>query len=77
MARILEGFENSYKGVNVSKINLMENMDYAKKYGVRVVPTLVFLDPQGELLYRHEGIMSSKELRSKWEELGYSVEKQE
>ncbi len=77
MARILEGFENSYKGVNVSKINLMENMDYAKKYGVRVVPTLVFLDPQGELLYRHEGIMSSEELRSKWEELGYSVEKQE
>ncbi len=77
MARILEGFENSYKGVNVSKINLMENMDYAKKYSVRVVPTLVFLDPQGELLYRHEGIMSSEELRSKWEELGYSVDKRE
>ncbi len=77
MARILEGFENSYKGINVSKINLMENMDYAKKYSVRVVPTLVFLDPQGELLYRHEGIMSSEELRSKWEELGFSVKKQE
>lgn len=77
MARILDGFESSYKGVNVSKINLMENMDYARKYSVRVVPTLVFLDPQGELLYRHEGIMSSEQLSAKWKELGYSVEKRE
>lgn len=77
MTRILEGFESSYEGVIVSKINLMENMDYAKKYSVRVVPTLIFLDPQGELLYRHEGVMSSEQLRSKWEDLGYSVEKRE
>nr|WP_321502037.1 thioredoxin family protein [uncultured Dethiosulfovibrio sp.] len=75
MARILEGFEKGYTGVEVSKINLMENMDYARKYNVRVVPTLVFLTPEGEMLYRHEGIMSSEELQSKWNELGYEVQK--
>ncbi len=76
MARILEGFEKDYTGVEVSKINLMENMDYARKYSVRAIPTLVFLTPGGEMIYRHEGIMSAEQLRAKWNELGYEVKKQ-
>ncbi len=75
MARILEGFEKENPGVTVKKISLMENMDYAKKYKVRVVPTLVFLSPDGELLHRQEGVMSAEQLREKWMELGYDITK--
>ncbi|EFC91370.1 thioredoxin domain-containing protein [Dethiosulfovibrio peptidovorans DSM 11002] len=74
MARILEGFEERYGGITVRKINLMENMDYAKKYGVRVVPTLIFLSPEEELLLKHEGIMNSEQLKDSWKELGYELE---
>lgn len=77
MTRILEGFEKNYGGIEVSKIDLMANMDYAKKYNVRVVPTLVFLSPSGEMLYRHEGILSEGELVDKWKELGYALPRME
>ncbi len=55
----------------------MENMGYADKYSVRVVPTLVFLTPQGEIAYRNEGIMTEKQLVEKWKELGYEVKKKD
>lgn len=75
MARILEGFENEHPGVTVTTINLMENMDYGKKYKVRVVPTLVFLSPDGDMLYRHEGVMTADQLQAQWAELGYDISK--
>lgn len=74
MARILEGFDKKYDGVTVKKINLMENMDYAKTYNVRVVPTLVFISPDGKVLARHEGIMTSEQLKESWKKLGYELE---
>ncbi|PIE55136.1 MAG: hypothetical protein CSA35_01490 [Dethiosulfovibrio peptidovorans] len=73
MARILEGFEKENPGVMVNTVNLMENMDYGKKYKVRVVPTLVFLSPEGEMLHRQEGVMTAEQLQDKWMELGYDI----
>lgn len=32
-----------------------DNADAARRYGVTIVPTVVFLDPGGKILARHEG----------------------
>lgn len=37
-------------------------MDFAKKYSVRVVPTIVFLDEYGQQVIRHEGTMSEEQI---------------
>lgn len=35
---------------------------YAKEYGIRVIPTQVFLDKNGKEYYRHEGFFPKEEL---------------
>ena len=61
----------NYKGsVMVEEINVVENVgkgiDYnksqIKKYKVTLVPTLVFIDRQGNVIHRQEGAMSSDEI---------------
>lgn len=51
----------------------MEDRDISQRYKVKVVPTLVFLDPKGNSLYRHEGVMTEEQLLAKWKELGYDA----
>lgn len=36
--------------------------EYAEKYSIRVVPTMIFLDANGKLFLRQEGYMSEEEL---------------
>ena len=61
----------NYKGaVMVEEINVVENVgkgiDYnksqIKKYKVTLVPTLIFIDRQGNVIHRQEGAMSSDEI---------------
>jgi thioredoxin 1 len=35
---------------------------FVKEYGVRIIPTQVFLDAQGKEIKRHEGFFSEKEI---------------
>lgn len=39
-----------------------EQKHYAQKYGIRVIPTQVFLDASGREIYRHEGFFPEEEL---------------
>lgn len=39
-----------------------EQRHYAEKYGVRIIPTQVFLDSSGKELYRHEGFLSEGQI---------------
>ncbi len=43
-------------------------------YGVRVIPTQIFFDEQGEELWRHEGFMSKEDIFKAWQHLGYTFE---
>jgi thioredoxin 1 len=36
--------------------------DYAKQYGVNLIPTQVFLDESGKEFFRHEGFYPEKEI---------------
>lgn len=74
MKRILEEFDKKYSNsVETKIVDVWKNPDAGKEYGIRVVPTLIFLDPEEKELYRHEGVMTESQLAAKWEELGYKL----
>lgn len=39
-----------------------EQKPFAEKYGIRLIPTQVFLDEKGEEFFRHEGFYPEKEI---------------
>jgi thioredoxin 1 len=39
-----------------------EQREYAEKYGIRLIPTQVFLDKDGKEFYRHEGFFPEAEI---------------
>ena len=57
----------------VSFIDINQDRDAASQYGVRVIPTQVYLAPDGTELARHEGFISAEQMLSQWTELGYDV----
>ncbi|HEX2866096.1 MAG TPA: thioredoxin family protein [Ignavibacteriales bacterium] len=39
-----------------------DQKQYASKYGIKLIPTQVFLDENGKELFRHQGFYSEKEI---------------
>jgi len=56
-------------------VDVWENTDKAKEYGIKTIPTQVFYNADGKELFRHEGFYSKEEILAKWKELGVNVEK--
>ena len=75
MAPILEELKKEYAGrLRVDFIDVWENPDAGKPYGIRLIPTQVFLAPDGKELWRHEGFLGKEEILAKWRELGVSLD---
>lgn len=53
---------------NVGKMNMDENMEFCQKSNISAIPTLLFFK-NGEEVYRHVGMQSEKEIRTKMQEL--------
>jgi len=63
MQPIMKEIREEYKGtVRVDFIDLYKDKNAAQKYGVRVMPTQVFLDAQGREFFRHEGFYPKEEI---------------
>ncbi|MBA7478202.1 hypothetical protein ES707_13623 [subsurface metagenome] len=76
MAPILEELKKEYAGrLEVEFIDVWENPDMAKKYGIKIIPTQIFFDASGKELFRHEGFMSKEDILGKWKELGVDLTK--
>ena len=60
--------------LEVTVIDVNRNRSAASEYGIRLIPTQVFLSEDGEELYRHEGFMSCDDMLASWELLGYSFD---
>jgi thioredoxin len=74
MAPILEELKEKYKGrLEVTFIDVWKNPAPGRKYGIRAIPTQIFLDPSGKELFRHEGFYSKKDILDKWRELGINL----
>jgi thioredoxin 1 len=48
--------------IQVDKIDIDENMELAKQYGIRGVPTLVLVDDEGKEIKRQSGVMMEAQL---------------
>jgi thioredoxin 1 len=76
MAPILEDLKKTYAGkIDVQFIDVWENPDAGKKYGINVIPTQIFYDAQGKELFRHEGFYGKEDILTKWKELGVELGK--
>lgn len=71
MLPILDKLKIEYEGkVAVKLIDVYKNREEAMKYGIKVIPTQVFLDSSGSEVFRHEGYMPKEEIVAKFKEMG-------
>ena len=71
MAPILEELKTEYAGrMDVEFIDVWENPEAGKKYGIKLIPTQIFYDSTGTERFRHEGFMGKEDILGKWKELG-------
>jgi thioredoxin 1 len=76
MAPILEELKIEYANTfKVEFIDVWENPDEAKKYGIKLIPTQIFYDITGKELFRHEGFFSKEDILTKWQEFGVNIDK--
>lgn len=74
MAPILDALKEEYKGqFDVVFIDVWKNPDASKKHGIRLIPTQIFFDADGQELFRHEGFYSREDILGKWKELGITL----
>lgn len=71
MAPILEELKKEYAGrMHVEFIDVWQNEDAGKQYGVDMIPLQIFYDASGKELFRHEGFFAKEDILAKWKELG-------
>ena len=49
-------------------IDVWENPDAGKQYGINLIPTQIFYGADGKELFRHEGFFSKEDILAKWKE---------
>ncbi len=74
MAPILEELKTERAGsLEVVFIDVWQNKEAAKEYGIRLIPTQIFFDAAGKERFRHEGFISKEDILRKWKELGVDL----
>jgi thioredoxin 1 len=74
MAPILEGLRAEYAGrMEVEFIDVWKDRDAADAWGVRLIPTQVFLGADGQELARHQGFMGKDEILARWQAVGVKL----
>jgi thioredoxin 1 len=71
---VLTELSAEYAGrLSIRFVDVRENEDKGKEYSIRMIPTQVFLDAEGNELFRHEGFISKEDILKKWAELGVEL----
>lgn len=75
MAPILEDLKKEYGGkMEVQFIDVWQNPDAGKPYGVEMIPTQIFYDAEGKERFRHTGFFGKEDILAKWKELGVDIQ---
>jgi thioredoxin 1 len=73
MQPVMKAIEGTY-GNQVSVVFYdvwrAEQREYAEKYGIRLIPTQVFLDTDGKEFFRHEGFFPEAEIHKLFRKRG-------
>ena len=71
MKPIFDELEKEYKDrANIIILEVSEHIDLARKYQIRVIPTQIFIDREGQEYWRHEGFLSKDDIIKKLGEMG-------
>ncbi len=71
MAPILKELRAEYAGrAIVDFIDVRKNPAAGRACGIRVIPTQIFYDREGDEVWRHEGFLSKEAIIAKFKELG-------
>ncbi len=71
MAPIIEDLKNEYQGrASIIFIDVWENKDQARRFGIRGIPTQIFYDKNGREVSRHVGFLDKKSIVAALENLG-------
>jgi thioredoxin 1 len=74
MAPVLDELGREYAGrLRVEFINVNENPEAAKSFGIKLIPTQVFIDASGKELFRHEGFLAKADILAQWKALGVNL----
>jgi thioredoxin 1 len=74
MKPILDDLQANYANRFITEfIDVWENPDAGKKYGIEMIPTQVFYDADGKERFRHVGFYAKEDILGKWKELGVDV----
>lgn len=72
MEPILEELRHEYKGkFEIVFYDVWKDPKPAREFGIRAIPTQIFLDESGKELYRHVGFYSKEDILNTWIRLGY------
>lgn len=75
MAPILDEMRETFEGeLDVVVIDVWKDPEVGRQYGVKVIPTQIFFDEDGNELFRHQGFFSREDILGKWSEFGYEFE---
>lgn len=71
MAPIMEKLEKEYRGkAAIVFIDVWENKEQARRFGIRAIPTQVFYNEEGKEIYRHVGFMAEKDIVAQLKKMG-------
>jgi thioredoxin 1 len=74
MAPILAEFQRDYADRFTTEfIDVWKNPAAATQYGIRVIPTQIFYDAEGQERFRHEGFFGKEDILNTWKELGVDL----
>jgi len=74
MEPILESLRQEYAGrLQVEFYDIRQEKEALSRFKVRVIPTQIFYDGQGQELWRHEGFLGKEAILAKWQELGVEL----
>jgi thioredoxin 1 len=75
MAPILDELKTEYSGkLDVEVIDVWENPKEGDKYGITLIPTQIFYDPEGKEFQRHEGFMSKEDILAIFKQKGMKLD---
>ena len=71
MAPILNQLKREYEDkAAIVFLDVWQDQEAAKAFGIRVIPTQVFFDEKGEEVLRHEGFMDKQTIKDQLAKMG-------
>jgi thioredoxin 1 len=77
MAPILHELAEEYEGraaIRIIDIGETEGREFSKQFSIQLIPTQVFLDGEGNEVWRHEGFLPREDIVAKLSEMGVTPE---